>query len=96
MKRSPFILIVISINLFFVFFLVYKNSRIVELSFLKQNYEKTKAALLKEKDRLQQQLCVIQNRASIQQFAKNELTMEKINIKQIKSLPTNNNYEHKL
>ena len=87
MKRSPFILIVVGVNLFFVFFLIYKNSRIVELSFQKQQQEKVKITLLKEKDRLQQQLCVVQNRTAIQQFAKNELKMEKISAKQIKTLP---------
>jgi cell division protein FtsL len=87
MKRSPFILIVIGVNLFFVFFLVYKNSRIVQLSFQKQQHEKTKTALLKERDRLQQQLCVVQNRTAIKQFAKDELKMEKITSRQIKSLP---------
>jgi cell division protein FtsL len=87
MRKSPFILVVIGVNLFFVFFLVYKNSHIVELSFQKQQLEKNKALLLKEKDRLQQQLCVVQNKKTIKKFAKKELAMKKINPKQIKSLP---------
>lgn len=87
MKRSPLILVVIGVNLFFVFFLVYKNSRIVEYSYQKQQYEKNKAALLKEKDRLQQQLCVVQNRSAVKQYAKKELNMEKMSPQQIKSLP---------
>lgn len=87
MKRSPFILVFIGVNLFFVSFLVYKNSRIVELSFQKQQHEKNKTALLKEKDRLQQQLCVVQNRSAIKQYAKKELKMEKMSPQQIRSLP---------
>lgn len=91
MNRFPFIITVISTNLFFVFFLIYKNSRIVELSFQKQHYEKKKEILLKEKDRLQQQLCIIQNKTTIQHFVKNELNMEKITTKQLTSLPRNTN-----
>lgn len=86
MKQSPFTIIIISVNIFIVFFLVYKNSQIVELSFQKQNYEKTKALFLKEKDRLQQQLCLSQSKSSIKHFAKNELTMEKIKPKHIKMI----------
>lgn len=86
MNQSPFILVAISVNLFIVFFLVYKNSKIVELTFQKQHYEKTKALLLKERDRLQQQICIACNKSTIKQFAKNELNMKKINNKQVKSL----------
>ncbi len=87
MKRSPFILIASGVNLFFIFFLIYKNSRLVELSFQKQQQEKTKALLLKEQERLQRTLCALQNGAAVHQFAKNELHMQKIVAKQIKSLP---------
>ncbi len=86
MKQSPFMLFVIGINIFIVFFLVYKNSRIVELSFQKQNHEKARAMLLKEKDRLQQQLCVAQSKSMVKHFAKNELKMEKIKAHNIKSV----------
>lgn len=87
MKRPPFILAAIGVNLFLIFFLIYKNSRIVALTFHKQQQERTKIALLKEHERLQQKLCVVQNKAAIKQFAENELTMEKINAQHIKSLP---------
>ena len=87
MKKSPFMLIVFGVNIFILFFLVYKNNHIVELSFQKQNYEKTKALLLKEKNRLLQQLCIAQSKSSIKNFAKNELTMEKIKPKNIKTIP---------
>lgn len=85
MKQTSFMLLVVSVNIFIVFFLVYKNSRIVELSFQKQNYEKTKATLLKEKDKLQQHICHAQSKAMVKHFAKNELKMEKIKAHNIKT-----------
>lgn len=87
MKRSSFILTALGVNLFLVFFLIYKNSRIVALTFQKQQQERTKLALLKEQERLQQKLCVVQNKAAIKQFAQNELKMEKVSAQSIKSLP---------
>lgn len=86
MKRSPFILVVISAQLVLIFFLIYKNSRIVELSFQKQQQEKIKHALLKERERLQQKLCMAQDKTAIRHYAQRALTMEKINPKAIKSL----------
>ncbi len=86
MKRSPFILIVMSVQVLLIFFLIYKNSRIVELSFQKQQQEKVKNALLKEKERLQQKLCMAQDKTAIKHYAQHELKMEKINPKAIKSL----------
>ena len=88
MKKIPnFLACFIGINLFFIFFLVYKNSVMIKLSFQKQAYEKQISMLLKNKDSLQAQLYVLQNRDAVQEFVTRELHMEKINRKQIKPLP---------
>ena len=59
----------------------------IKLSFQKQAYEKQISMLLKNKDSLQAQLYVLQNRDAVQEFVTRELHMEKINRKQIKPLP---------
>lgn len=86
MKQSPFLVAVIGVNIFIVFFLVYKNSRITELSFQKQNHEKTRSLLFKEKERLQQQLCLAHSKSLVKNYAKKELAMEKIKAHAIKTV----------
>jgi len=88
MKKAYFITLFLGTNLFFIFFLVYKNSVMIQLSFQKQTYEKQKIALMKNKEHLRAQLCYMQNRAHIQEYAQGELHMQKMNRNQIKILPS--------
>ncbi len=87
MKKAYFITLFLGTNLFFIFFLVYKNSVMIQLSFQKQTYEKQKVALIKNKEHIRAQLCLLQNRAHIQEYAQGELKMQKLDRKQIKILP---------
>lgn len=59
----------------------------IQLSFQKQLYEKQKNTLLKNKEQVTAQLCALQNRATIQNYAQKELNMQKVNRQQIKILP---------
>lgn len=79
-------LIFITTNLFFMFFLIYKNSRIIELTYKKQKNEKKRDSLLKNRDLLKRELCMIQNHASIKEYAINELKMQKVHLKDIRTL----------
>ncbi len=87
MKNSTFYTLVASINLFFIFFLVYKNSVMIQLSFQKQTAEKEKKMLLSEKEHVRAYLCALQSRTTIQEYAHNNLHMQKIERKQMKMLP---------
>lgn len=87
MKKAYFITLFLSTNLFFIFFLVYKKSVMIELSFQKQTYEKQKVALIKQKENIQAKLCSLQNRVALQDYAQHELHMQKLDRKQVKILP---------
>ena len=88
MKKIPnFLACFIGINLFFIFFLVYKNSVMIQLSFQKQTAEKEKKMLLSEKEHVRAYLCALQSRTTIQEYAHNNLHMQKIERKQMKMLP---------
>ena len=87
MKNSIFYALVGATNLFFIFFLVYKNSVMIQLSFQKQTVEKEKKILVSEREHLKAYLCALQNRTAIQDYAHTNLHMQKIDRKQMKVLP---------
>lgn len=87
MNQKAFSVIFVLVNLFFIFFLVFKNSRIVELTFSKQKREKEKIALIKHKEQIEQKLLLAQSRGAIKEYANNYLGMDRIKLKDIKQLP---------
>lgn len=87
MKKESFIFLFIAVNLFFIFFQIYKNSKIIKVSFEKQRNEKLKEELINHKITLSQQLCALQNKAEIKQYAVDTLQMEKIKLHNLKKLP---------
>lgn len=88
-KNNLFIYIFISINLFFIFLQIYKQSNFVKISYKKQRLEKEKETLIQKKDNLNQQLLEIKNPNLIKDYATKNLNMKKIGINQIKKV----NYE---
>ena len=86
-KKYTFLYLFIALNICFIFLYVYKNNSIIALSFEKQKEEKYKDALKEKKNKLLQQLCLMQNKNHVKQFAQNELKMEPISLKQIRTLP---------
>ncbi len=56
------------------------------LSFAKQKDEKYHCMLKEKKNKLMHQLCMIQNKADIKQFAQQMLQMEPISLKQIRTV----------
>jgi len=83
MKKNPFILLFCLLQLFFVFFYIFKESQIIQLSYEKQKYEKTKKELLEHKKNLVHELHVLKNKQSIKEFALNN-KMEKLQLKAIR------------
>ena len=75
-----------SVNVFLIFFLIYKNSHIIQLTFQKQEHEKNKIILLKEKKRLELLLHDVQKNSVVHNVASKEFEMQKIKPSQIKHL----------
>lgn len=88
MSKKKLIGSFIIFHILFIFLQIHKQSSFVELSYKKQKNEKVKQELLEKKNSLIQQWYLVQNRASIKQYAQQELGMKKIALHQIKQLPS--------
>ncbi len=77
----------VSVNLFFVVALIYKNSLVVDMTYEKQRKEKEYAALTSSKGTLEQQLYAMQSKKEIKKFAQHKLKMKPLRLKDIKTLP---------
>jgi len=90
MRKSTFIGLFIITHLFFIFFQIHKHNQIIKLSYQKQKYENKKKELLQKKEHLSQKWYQMQKRSTIKKFAKKNLKMSKVKLKQIKKLATIN------
>jgi cell division protein FtsL len=86
MHKKTFIILFIAIHIGFIFLQIHKQSYLVELSYQKQKNEKIKQELVEKRNNLQQQWYVLQNRATIKNYAQEKLGMKKISLHQIKQL----------
>lgn len=86
MKKPYLLIIFVLINIFFIFFHIYKESKIVQLSYQNQKYKKQKAKLVEQKTKLQQELQKLQDLKAIKTFATDNLKMQKLNVNQVKKL----------
>jgi len=86
MKKGPFIILFVSVNLFFLFFQINKQSRLVKLSFEQQRLEKTKSDLLDQKQKIKHELFRVQQTDNIKKYACHELGMEKMKLSQVKQI----------
>lgn len=84
MKKRVFLVTFVVTQLFFVFFHIHKQSRIISLSYDKQKYEKLKAELLQQKQQLQQTLHIAHARSTIKQYAETTLALKPMRINQVK------------
>lgn len=87
MKKSPFLSLLISMNVLFVFMYIHKASQCLSQSHLKQELEKNSKELAHKKQTLTHEIHVAQNRSSIHDFAYRQLNMAPISITQIKKIP---------
>lgn len=85
MKKNIFIIVFIGTQIFFIFFYIHTQSRIIKLSYDKQKNEKTKNNLIQRKQELKQMLCATHNYGVVKQFAL-EKNMKQITLSQIKKI----------
>ena len=86
MKRAAFLVVFIIAQICFIVLLIYKQSKIIEISYQKQRNEKTKDRLFQKKSDLIQKLYEIKNHSKIKQYAAEELKMKKVGLSQIKKI----------
>ena len=86
MKKNLFIALFFGVNVFFVFFHIHKQSRIITLSYQKQKNEKSRDELIEQKKELQQQLYALRNHALVNNYAHTTLKMEKVRLSAVKTL----------
>ena len=87
MNKRIFIIAFIGLHVGFILLQIHKQSYVIELSYKKQKNEKNKQELIEKKNTLTQQLHMVHNRSTIKTFAKNNLGMKKVSLKQINQLP---------
>lgn len=84
--KIGFPLVFISTNVLFVFFIIFKQSWMTQLSYEKQRLEKELSNLKQKKDVLEQELYIHQDPAEVKKHASKDLKMSKIKIGQVKKL----------
>lgn len=85
--RYSKIVIFASIQVFMVFAYINQQSRLIKISYQKQEREKELALLTKAKQELLHQLHVLaSNKSAIKEYATEQLKMKKVAIHQIKKL----------
>jgi len=89
MKRHSFILLVIVLNLSFVFLQIYKYSQWAQETYFKQQQEKRKGELVKKRELLLKELCTLKDPVIIKKYAAEKLGMQKIRLNQVKSIQVN-------
>jgi len=87
MKKTTFIFLFVITHLFFIFFQINKYNQTIKLSYDRQKYENEIKQLTQKKQELIQKLCHMQKYSTIKKFAKNNLKMSKVKLKQVKKLP---------
>lgn len=87
MKRRTFIILFVGVQVGFIIAQIHKQSFLIGLSFEKQRNEKRKQELIEQKNNLTHQLCTLQQRSSIKEYAEKELGMKPIKLNQIKTVP---------
>lgn len=84
--RASTLVLFVSVNLFFVVALIYKNSLVVDMTYEKQRKEKEFAAITSSKRALEQRLYALHSKKEIKKFAQKELNMRPLKLKDIKTL----------
>ena len=85
MKKMSFITLFFATQVIIVALIIYKQSKKIEFSYKKQQYEKQKENLIEKKKELTQKLYEIKSHSSIKKFAKKE-KMEKVRLRNIKTV----------
>lgn len=86
MKRVTFISLFILTHLFFIFFQINKHNQFINLSYAKQKYENEIKILTQKKQELAQNLYNLRKSSTVKKFARENLGMCGVNIKQVKKI----------
>lgn len=91
LSKNLFLCTFITVNILFVFLLIYKKSYQTHISYEQQKLEKELDTLKKEKQQLTETLYVAKNPQAIKKFAEKNLGLTNMNMKQIKKIHYDNN-----
>ena len=86
MKQATFFRIAIAANICFLFLIVYKSSKSIQLSYDRQKILNEKETLTHRQTELTHQLYARKSLTSIKKFAHNELGMKPCVLNQVKQL----------
>lgn len=86
MKKKSFIRVCIMTHSVLIFLIVYKHTLFIKESYIQQETEKKKNALLEKKALLTQQFHALKDHATIKTFAQKTLRMKPFTLRQIKKL----------
>ena len=87
MKKSPFLGLVITIQVTFVLLYIHKASQCMDESYQKQKLEARVKELIHTKQLLAHKIEREKSQSEITQFAKNTLHMAPVTLKQIQKVP---------
>ena len=85
-KDLTFLFVFVTVQISLITLQIYKQNKIIELSYQKQKNEKSRDNLFQKKNELLQKLYELQNRKSIKRFSEDKLKMKKVGIKQVKKI----------
>ena len=85
---SVFLVVLVIINLLFVFLQIYKQTQLVKLSYRKQRIEKEQSELNKYRNELVHKLHLQQSSKAVKQYATGKLGMRNTNVAQIHKIVT--------
>lgn len=87
-KNRKLTAMLVGLHSIFVVLYIHKSSRFVQESYRMQHNETTMKQLEREKQQLLYNLNMVQSRSVIQDFARNNLGMQSITLKQVNKLFT--------
>lgn len=88
MNKKQCIIACATINISFIFAQIYKHTQMVKYTYAQQQHDKTIVAHEQTIQELTQQLYALKDRETIRLFAKKELSMQPLVLKNIKRLTT--------
>jgi cell division protein FtsL len=86
LSRHSFTLVFVSVNIIFVFLLIYRKSYLVNLNYQKQRLEYQLQVFKKERDIAEHNFFILKNPNRVQKYAVSKLGMQKVKIDQLKKL----------
>jgi Tfp pilus assembly protein PilO len=86
MKKKTFVFIFLAVHILFIVFQIDKQNRMVRLSYKKQKQEQLQKTLKNKRQELTNKLYALKNKKEIKHFARTQLKMKPLKLKQIKRI----------